>query len=290
MTGTSRQDCKGFPLAHDGRQSTQFAANPDDRLRLRCHRSSSASATRNIRVLDIRQARRTQPRYRALGEVRLRTVVVGVAVSDSRGSAVQSSLRRWGVDEHTSVVVYDDWNRAGSSRARCVLQAAGIRDVSILDGGWKAWNKAGFAAETDVPVVTPSHTTATHHDLEQAANRTVSADEAADLATNSPLVDARAAERFRGDIEPLDPIAGHIPALTTFRSSRSLTTTAQFAHPPIFVPYSRAAAWNRTGRRVSTAARTSPQRWCSRRWKSLTTDRPHCSLDLGHNGRRSPDA
>ncbi|MGC0363846.1 thiosulfate/3-mercaptopyruvate sulfurtransferase [Rhodococcus sp. 27YEA15] len=126
-------------------------------------------------------------------------------------SAVQSALRRWGIEDDTSVVVYDDWNRAGSTRARWVLRAAGLADVSVLDGGWTSWNDAALPTETDPPVITPSRITVAHLDLEHGAQTTITADEAGALAATGNLLDARAAERFRGEVEPLDPVAGHIP-------------------------------------------------------------------------------
>lgn len=121
------------------------------------------------------------------------------------GPALQAAARRWGVRSGVPVVVYDDWNRAGSSRAWWVLTAAGIPDVRILDGGLSAWQ-----GELHSGAVTPEpgDVTVANDDLYAAARRTVTADQAAAAAV---LLDARAPERYRGDVEPVDAVAGHIP-------------------------------------------------------------------------------
>jgi thiosulfate/3-mercaptopyruvate sulfurtransferase len=121
------------------------------------------------------------------------------------GRSVEAAARRWGVRDGVPVVVYDDWNRAGSARAWWVLTAAGLADVRILDGGLRAWpgplETGGVAPEFgDVTVA--------HDDLYAGALPTMTAEQAAVAAT---LLDARAPERFRGDVEPVDPVAGHIP-------------------------------------------------------------------------------
>ena len=73
------------------------------------------------------------------------------------GRSIEAAARRWGVRERVPVVVYDDWNRAGSARAWWVLTAAGLPDVRILDGGLSAWTRpletgAVAAAPGDVTV------------------------------------------------------------------------------------------------------------------------------------------
>jgi thiosulfate/3-mercaptopyruvate sulfurtransferase len=132
------------------------------------------------------------------------------------GAAVQAAARRWGVREGMPIVVYDDWNRAGSARAWWVLTAAGIPDVRILDGGLAAWT-----GELHSGAVTPEpgDVTVRHDDLYAGALPTVTADEAAGAAT---LLDARAPERFRGEVEPVDPMAGHIPGAENLPSTSLL--------------------------------------------------------------------
>lgn len=133
------------------------------------------------------------------------------------GSALQQAARRWGVRRGVPVVVYDDWNRAGSARAWWVLTAAGIPDVRILDGGLGAWT-----GELHSGTVTPEpgDVVVAHEDLYAGALKAVTADEAAGSAV---LVDARAPERFRGETEPVDPVAGHIPGAVNVPSTGLLT-------------------------------------------------------------------
>lgn len=142
------------------------------------------------------------------------------------GSAVQAAARRWGIDAASTVVVYDDWNRAGSARAWWVLKAAGLGDVRILDGGLTAWTASGGALEVGTVSPEPGDVTVSHDDLYAGGMPTLHADEAAQLGTG--LIDARAPERFRGDVEPVDPVAGHIPAATNVPSTSLLDGTGAF--------------------------------------------------------------
>ncbi|RAV17031.1 sulfurtransferase [Mycolicibacterium sp. GF69] len=132
------------------------------------------------------------------------------------GTALQESARRWGVRTGVPVVVYDDWNRAGSARAWWVLTAAGIADVRILDGGLAAWTAAGGKLESGAVAPEPGDVTAAHDDLYAGARRTVTADA---VLASGRLLDARAPERFRGEVEPVDPVAGHIPGALNIPSA-----------------------------------------------------------------------
>ena len=136
------------------------------------------------------------------------------------GSDLQAAARRWGVRTGVPTVVYDDWNRAGSARAWWVLTAAGIDDVRILDGGLAAWSAAGEVLDTG-PVTPPSGDVEVRHDdLYRGALRTLTAEQA--TTEVEVLLDARAPERFRGDVEPVDPVAGHIPGAVNLPSTQLL--------------------------------------------------------------------
>lgn len=137
------------------------------------------------------------------------------------GSALEAAARRWGVRAGVPIVVYDDWNRAGSARAWWVLTAAGIDDVRILDGGLAAWTAVGRQLESGVVEPAPGNVTVAHDDLYDGARPTVIAD--ALLEPGRLVLDARAPERFRGDVEPVDPVAGHIPGALNVPSTRLLT-------------------------------------------------------------------
>jgi thiosulfate/3-mercaptopyruvate sulfurtransferase len=142
------------------------------------------------------------------------------------GSSIEASAQRWGVREGVPTVVYDDWNRAGSSRAWWVLTAAGIENVRILDGGLSAWRSAGGAVATD-PVTPPTgNVTVSHDNLYAGALLTITAQQAD--AAEMTLLDARAPERFRGEVEPVDPVAGHIPGAKNLPSTEVLAADGAF--------------------------------------------------------------
>ncbi|KAA0085788.1 sulfurtransferase [Mycolicibacterium sp. P9-64] len=142
------------------------------------------------------------------------------------GRSIEAAGRRWGITEGTPVVVYDDWNRAGSSRAWWVLSAAGLRDVRILDGGLSAWIAAG--GELESGTVTPEHgdVVVGYDDLYAGALPTLDAEGAAALGAR--LLDARAPERFRGEVEPVDAVGGHIPGARNAPSTGLLGDDGRF--------------------------------------------------------------
>lgn len=139
------------------------------------------------------------------------------------GRDLEAAARRWGVSDGSPVVVYDDWNRAGSARAWWVLTAAGIPDVRILDGGLAAWSGP---LESGPASVQPGDVTVAHHDLYAGALSTLTAEQV--TAAGLTLVDARAPERFRGEVEPVDPVAGHIPGARNVPSTSLLDRDGRF--------------------------------------------------------------
>lgn len=122
--------------------------------------------------------------------------------------ALQASARRWGVSADSTVVVYDDGGGVSAARAWWLLRWGGLTDVRILDGGLGAWRAAGGALATDVPVPVEGDV-----ELRGGQLPVVDADGTAALAAQDGAIvlDVRAAERFRGDVEPMDPRAGHVP-------------------------------------------------------------------------------
>ncbi|MCW1959419.1 MAG: sulfurtransferase [Mycobacterium sp.] len=151
------------------------------------------------------------------------------------GSAIQAAARRWGIDQGRPVVVYDDWNRAGSSRAWWVLTAAGLSDVRILDGGLSAWTGAGGDLQTGAVDVPPGDIRVVHENLYSGAAATLTAEQIAEGSAGTVL-DARAPERYRGEVEPMDPVAGHIPG------ARNLPATAMLDENGVFQMESAIAA------------------------------------------------
>lgn len=142
------------------------------------------------------------------------------------GRDVQAAAHRWGIRQDAPVVAYDDWNRAGSARAWWVLTAGGLDNVRILDGGLAAWRSAGHGLETGPVEPVTGNVTVPHDDLYAGSRPTLTAERVADGTVT--LLDARAPERYRGEVEPLDPAAGHIPGATNLPSVSVLAPDGTF--------------------------------------------------------------
>ncbi|ADB32534.1 Rhodanese domain protein [Kribbella flavida DSM 17836] len=121
-------------------------------------------------------------------------------------SVVEAALRRAGAGPDSSVVVYDAANSMAAARARWVFRYFGLRDVRVLDGGLAAWRAAGGEVSTEVPADAAGSFVAVPGGLP-----VLDAAGAAELASSGVLLDARAPERFAGEVEPMDKVAGHIP-------------------------------------------------------------------------------
>ncbi|MGF3056762.1 sulfurtransferase [Microbacterium sp. YY-01] len=146
------------------------------------------------------------------------------------------AVRRWGLRQGVPVVIYDDARMLPASRAWWALQRAGVDNVRVLDGGWKAWLAAGGEAEQGGVEAQPGDREVRHPGLDDV------------LTTESVaqwtgvLLDARAPERYRGETEPLDPVAGHIPGAHNLPMSMILTDDGRF-HDPVTI----AAAFETVG-------------------------------------------
>jgi thiosulfate/3-mercaptopyruvate sulfurtransferase len=142
------------------------------------------------------------------------------------GPSLEAAARRWGIRQDGLVVVYDDWNRAGSARAWWVLTAAGLANVRILDGGLSAWRSTGGSLETGPVIPQPGNVAVLHDDLYAGSRPTLTAQQS--RARSVTLLDARTPERFRGDVEPVDPVAGHIPGAKNVPSTAVLADDGTF--------------------------------------------------------------
>ncbi|WP_336641493.1 sulfurtransferase [Microbacterium sp. USHLN272] len=118
---------------------------------------------------------------------------------------LQRAVRRWGVHDGDLVVAYDDAKGLAAARAWWLLRQAGV-DVHVLEGGIRGWIAAGH--DVDTADESPEEGTA---ELREIGDDALSIDEAAAFPASGVLLDVRAPERYRGETEPLDPIAGHIP-------------------------------------------------------------------------------
>jgi thiosulfate/3-mercaptopyruvate sulfurtransferase len=118
-------------------------------------------------------------------------------------------LARLGVTPESQVVAYDAADGAmAAARLWWLLGLVGHRRVAVLDGGVAYWQALGLPMESAGPAIVPGH-----YDARFDLTRVATADEVAARLGEPPgwLLDARAPERFRGEVEPLDPVAGHIP-------------------------------------------------------------------------------
>lgn len=138
-------------------------------------------------------------------------------------STVEAALRRAGVDAGTAVVVYDAANSMAAARAWWVFRYFGLADVRVLDGGLAAWRAAGGELTTEVPAEQAGSFTAVPGGLPM-----LTADEAAELAKSGVLLDARAPERFAGEVEPIDPVAGHIPGAVNAPTAGNVDESGRF--------------------------------------------------------------
>jgi len=136
---------------------------------------------------------------------------------------LQRSARGWGLREGEPVVVYDDLGGQSAARAWWLLRAAGLVDVRLLDGGLAAWTAAGLPLESGDVRPEPGDVV-----LDSGRLPTIDAGEAADFPSRGTLVDSRAGERYRGEVEPVDPRAGHVPGAVSVPTSGNLDASGLF--------------------------------------------------------------
>jgi thiosulfate/3-mercaptopyruvate sulfurtransferase len=129
------------------------------------------------------------------------------------------AMRRCGVSSESPVVVYDATSGQAAARAWWLLRHHGHPDVRLLDGGWEWWLRVGGPVETGPVVPAPG-------DFRAGPGRlpVVDASGAASVAADGVLYDARAPERFRGEVEPVDPVAGRVPGAVNVPTVRNLVT------------------------------------------------------------------
>lgn len=137
---------------------------------------------------------------------------------------LQAVWRRVGIRATDGVVVYDADNASAAARAWWLLRWSGLPNVRVLDGGMAAWRAAGLwvKAGNGSPLVPGTVR------VRPGGMPVVDADAAAASAAEGALVDARAAARFRGEVEPVDPVAGHIPGAVNLPFTSLLTDDGRF--------------------------------------------------------------
>jgi thiosulfate/3-mercaptopyruvate sulfurtransferase len=136
------------------------------------------------------------------------------------------TLGRWGIDNTVQVVTYDQGNGAYAARAWWLLRWMGHTQVAVLDGGFAAWQEAGLpiarepsaprAARTFVPCVARDRMLSTAEVQQALGRRTIA------------LIDARGADRFAGENETIDPVAGHVPGATNRPFAKNVDARGRF--------------------------------------------------------------
>lgn len=140
----------------------------------------------------------------------------------------EAAMRRAGVRGDRAVVVYDAWEGRAAARCWWLLRFHGHRDVRVLDGGWAAWTRADGAVETGPVETGPVGTTAGSFTADPGHLPVVDVDGVLALAATGTLVDARNPERYRGDVEPVDPVAGRIPGAVNVATGLNVGPDGRF--------------------------------------------------------------
>lgn len=119
----------------------------------------------------------------------------------------RACLELWGIAPETQVVVYDDADGSFAARLWFLLRVFGHEKVAVLDGGWKRWTSLGLQTETFMRRRLPT----TYRGAFDSSRLVDAEGVRAHLDSGGLLLDARAPERFSGEQEPIDRIAGHVP-------------------------------------------------------------------------------
>lgn len=131
---------------------------------------------------------------------------------------LEAAAQRWGVNDDTTVVVYDDALLLPAARAWWLLRNAGFENVRVLDGGLAAWIAAGGEVESGDVRPEPGSVTLPGYGHREVLD----IEDVQVVAREGVLLDSRAPERFRGESEPMDPRAGHIPGAVNLPAARYL--------------------------------------------------------------------
>jgi thiosulfate/3-mercaptopyruvate sulfurtransferase len=143
----------------------------------------------------------------------------------------EAAMRRAGVSDDRLVVVYDDADSTAAARAWWLLGYFGHPSVRVLDGGFRAWTTAGHPVEsvTSPSVTSPSPSPSPGDFTARPGHRPLlDADGAAALARTGLLLDARAGQRYRGETEPVDKVAGHIPGAVSAPTAENVSPDGTF--------------------------------------------------------------
>ncbi|HSO64737.1 MAG TPA: sulfurtransferase [Ornithinibacter sp.] len=139
---------------------------------------------------------------------------------------LRAALRACGLDDSDEVVVYDQQTSLAAARAWWVLRWAAHPAVRVLDGGLEAWRRAGHPVTSAVPTPVGGSIT-----VRPGSVPVLDAVGAADMARSGVLLDVRTPERYRGDAEPIDRVAGHVPGAVNLPIADVLAADGTFLPP-----------------------------------------------------------
>ncbi|MET4588804.1 thiosulfate/3-mercaptopyruvate sulfurtransferase [Arthrobacter sp. 754] len=143
----------------------------------------------------------------------------------------QETARRWGINDGDAVVAYDNNGNMAAARLWWMLRNAGFEEVYLLDGGLAAWQAAGLDVDTG-PVEAAVGNVSFEASLGGRGRMSaIGASGAAGWPATGILLDARAGERYRGEIEPVDPRAGHIPGALSAPTTENVDRDGRFLPP-----------------------------------------------------------
>lgn len=123
---------------------------------------------------------------------------------------LSKKLEEWGIGDPKQVIVYDDMGGAIASRLWWMLRWLGHDSVAVLDGGYQAWEEGGLEISQDDPVLVRD----TIFHARERREMLVNVEEVVAISSGirkGLLIDARSQPRYKGEVEPIDPVAGHIP-------------------------------------------------------------------------------
>jgi len=142
--------------------------------------------------------------------------------------SLATALSAYGIDADTQVVVYDDATGTMAARLWWLLQWAGHRNAAVLDGGWLSWVRSGLPERSGLESRRPAHFVP-----REVTGAYVTAAQVQEFR-NDPhyvILDARSGPRFRGEVEPIDPVAGHIPGAVSVPCEENVTAEGRFHSP-----------------------------------------------------------
>jgi thiosulfate/3-mercaptopyruvate sulfurtransferase len=140
-------------------------------------------------------------------------------------------LGRVGVDGHIQVVAYDDAGGTYAARLWWLLRWLGHQQAAVLDGGWQRWLQEGRPVTTELPNPEPRKLT-----VQLQTSMWVTTAEVLELVLGRKrgrLMDARGASRYRGEEEPIDPVAGHVPGAINLPFTENLAADGRFKEPAV---------------------------------------------------------